>query len=115
MLSALITVPPSAAASCSANADLPLAVGPAISTNGGRAPAIPGMNNVLTLIGNAASGGLPRAAVALARSALDEAGARMRPSDWLAPDLACDIPFDGLAAEDGYAAVAQYLADAALD
>jgi len=73
------------------------------------------MNNVLTLIGNPATGGLPRAAVALARGALDEAGARMTPSDWLAPEVACDIGFDGLTPEDGRAAVAQYLGDAGFD
>ena len=73
------------------------------------------MNNVLTLIGNPAGTGLGHDAVQLARAALDEAGAATAEPDWLAPELACDIVFDGLAPDEADEAVRQYLRDTAVD
>src|ERR1700741_4202450 len=106
MLSALITTPSRRSASAAASADLPLAVGPAISTAGCRARScICGMNNVLTLIGNPADG-LPPDAPPQARDALASAGATLEATDWLAPDLACDIGFDGPSPEQARNAVA---------
>jgi phosphoserine phosphatase len=73
------------------------------------------MNNVLTLIGNPANGGLPATAVAQARDALAATGADLAATDWLASDLACDIGFDGVAAAAAQDAVAVELGDATLD
>lgn len=73
------------------------------------------MNNVLTLIGNPVGAGLGPDAVEFARAALDEAGAATAEPDWLAPELACDIAFDGLAPDQADEAVRQYLRDTAVD
>jgi len=71
------------------------------------------MNNVLTLIGNPA-GGVPAAATA-AREVLAAAGAAVGAADWLAPDLACDLPFDWLAPDAAQEAVAHRLGAAPVD
>lgn len=56
------------------------------------------MKNVLVLIANPARPVLSDAVVATAAEALKRAGATVGPPDWLAPGIACDLPFDGSAA-----------------
>ncbi len=55
------------------------------------------MDSVLTVIGDPASSAVDSALVDSVTVALNEAGARVAPPDWLAPGIACDLPFDGLA------------------
>src|ERR1700723_3211066 len=90
--SALIMTPPVAAASSSANADLPLAVGPAIST----ALSFSGceltcMSLVATLICNPVDPALDSTVVDGARAILPSPG----PARWLFDEVAVDIPFTG--------------------
>ena len=73
------------------------------------------MNLVLTLIGDPGSSELNDAVVAAARGALAEAGARVGRADWLAPGIACDIPFEAVAAEQAEAAVRGRLDGAPVD
>jgi phosphoserine phosphatase len=73
------------------------------------------MKYVLTLIGNPAGPGLDPEEVDIARAALEEAGAAAAEPDWLAPELACDIAFAGLAPDEADGAVRQYLRDAPVD
>jgi phosphoserine phosphatase len=69
------------------------------------------LQNVLTLI--AGSGGAPiDGAAGLARRALRGLGAELGAVDWLAPGIACDLHFGGLAAEQGEAAARAAVADA---
>ena len=83
-------VPPSACANVSASADLPLAVGPAISTARlDRARSVNSMALVATLISNPAAPSLDAAVIARARGALPSAQAPI----WLDPGIAADIPF----------------------
>jgi phosphoserine phosphatase len=77
-------VPPTASASDIANADLPLAVGPAIST----ARVVSAMTSVATLISS--SGALDDAALDRARAALPQSGE----PHWLDPGTAADIFFN---------------------
>src|SRR6266851_6391966 len=117
MASALITTPSRRSAIASAKADLPLAVGPAITITllfvmaGEETPAAlrlqigrPRLNdrgvmqNVLVLIANPARPSLNDAAVGHAADTLHAAGATVGAADWLAPGIACDLPFDGPAA-----------------
>src|ERR1700728_2759999 len=84
--------PPVAAASSSASADLPLAVGPAIST----ALLFSGceltcMSLVATLICNPADPALDSTIVDGARAVLPSPG----PAQWLFDEVAVDIPFTG--------------------
>src|ERR1700683_1497623 len=88
--SALMMTPPVAAASSSASADLPLAVGPAIST----ALSFSGceltcMSLVATLICNPADPALDSTVVDGARAILPSPG----PARWLFGEVAVDIPF----------------------
>ncbi len=53
------------------------------------------MNNVFVLIANPARPILDAAAVQLASEQLQAAGATVGPVDWLAPGVACDLPFEG--------------------
>ncbi|MBX9944082.1 MAG: phosphoserine phosphatase SerB [Reyranella sp.] len=53
------------------------------------------MQNVLVLIANPARPLLDGAAVQHAAEALRAAGAEVGPPDWLAPGVACDLPFEG--------------------
>ena len=53
------------------------------------------MKNVLVLIANPARPALSDAVVATATEALTRAGATVGRADWLAPGIACDLPFDG--------------------
>src|ERR1700728_1978092 len=90
--SALIMTPPVAAASSSASADLPLAVGPAIST----ALSFSGceltwMSLVATLICNPVDPALDSTVVDGARAILPSPG----PARWLFDEVAVDIPFTG--------------------
>ncbi len=56
------------------------------------------MKNVLVLISNPARPAVTDAAVASAVETLKSAGATVGAPDWLAPGIACDLPFDGPAA-----------------
>ncbi len=56
------------------------------------------MQNVLVLIANPARPSLNDAAVRHAADTLHAAGATVGAADWLAPGIACDLPFDGPAA-----------------
>src|SRR3954470_23158484 len=85
-----------ASANCRAAADLPLAVGPAISTT--RADPIASnessMSQVLSLIAADAKT-LGAADTDAARRAIDSGSAGSGAPDWLAPGEACDIFFAG--------------------
>src|SRR6516164_2125790 len=76
--------PSSSSATADANADLPLAVGPAIST----ARVLSGMTSVATLISPTRA--LDDAALKRARAALPEPGA----PEWLDPGIGADILFN---------------------
>lgn len=56
------------------------------------------MKNVLVLISSAAHPALNDGAIRCAVDALRAQGATVGAPDWLAPDVACDIPFDGRSA-----------------
>jgi len=73
------------------------------------------MKSVLVLIGNPAAQALDSAAVSLAAAALKSAGATPGLPDWLAPGIACDIPFDGLAPDQALMAAALALNGRPLD
>src|SRR5712672_1869744 len=90
MESVLMTTPPDFCASSSARADLPLAVGPAISTAllHPREPVC--MSLVATLICNPANPALDSTIVDGARAVLPSPGA----AQWLFDEVAVDIPFD---------------------
>lgn len=53
------------------------------------------MKNVLVLISSAAHPALNDGAVRAAIDCLRAQDARVGPPDWLAPEIACDLPFDG--------------------
>lgn len=53
------------------------------------------MKNVLVLISNPAKSGLDETHVRKAAEALKANGAAVGAPDWLAPGIACDLPFDG--------------------
>src|SRR5882724_13184523 len=91
MESVLMTTPPDFCASSSARADLPLAVGPAISTAllHPREPVC--MSLVATLICNPANPALDSTIVDGARAVLPSPGA----AQWLFDEVAVDIPFTG--------------------
>jgi len=73
------------------------------------------MNNVLTLIADPAAADLDDSTVAAARSALKELGAETGAPDWLAPGIACDVPFDGLNCDQADAALHLALPDRPAD
>jgi len=84
--------PPVSCASSSASADLPLAVGPAISTALLPSPSeFTPMSLVATLICNPANPALDSTVVDGARAILPSAG----PAHWLFEEVAVDIPFAG--------------------
>ena len=56
------------------------------------------MKNVLVLISSPAHPALNDGAIACAVEALRAQGATVGAPDWLAPEIACDIPFDGASA-----------------
>src|SRR5258707_15865090 len=91
MESVLMTTPPDFCASSSASADLPLAVGPAIST-ALLHPCEPDcMALVATLICNPANPALDSPIVDGARAVLPSPGA----AQWLFGEVPGDIPFPG--------------------
>src|ERR1700712_4176137 len=84
-----MTVPPCFSASISASADLPLAVGPAMSATFGRlAPRSLGLF-IATLI----AATLPKGEVAAARDRLDAAGCLPVAEVWVEDGEACDVQF----------------------
>src|ERR1700737_4319763 len=89
MESVLMTTPPAFCASSSARADLPLAVGPAISTALLNPCDRPQMSLVATLICNPANPALDSTIVDGARAVLPQAA----PAHWLFDGVAVDIPF----------------------
>src|SRR5215813_5381614 len=111
MESALMIAPPSFSASSSANADLPLAVGPAMRMIADIAPGSHDMSYVATLISHpdrpAVSGGLAaRVAQALPGG---------READWLAPGIAIDVLFEAENQTDAATSSAKKLAGALRD
>src|SRR3977135_1621179 len=107
MASALITVPCRPRASAIASADLPLAVGPVMTMT--RSGAMAGglfskplrrrwrrsVKIVFVVISRPAHPALNDGAIACAVDVLRAQGATVGVPDWLAPEVACDIPFDG--------------------
>jgi phosphoserine phosphatase len=71
------------------------------------------MSQILTLI--APAGGLGQPHLLRARAALQALGADAGTPDWLSPEEAADIPFDGLAAEQAIAVATQALDGAPID
>ncbi|WP_421707268.1 phosphoserine phosphatase SerB [Algihabitans sp.] len=70
---------------------------------------------VLTLIADPSRRKLSAEAVDAARSALSSGGGTVGPSDWLSPDEACDLPFDGLASRDAERLAREALGDLPVD
>src|SRR5258708_21894171 len=92
MESVLMTTPPAFCASARASADLPLAVGPAISTALLLCPCeLTQMSLVATLICNPADPALDSTLVDGARAILPSPG----PAHWLFDEVAVDIPLEG--------------------
>src|SRR6058998_1067500 len=89
MESVLMTIPPVFCANSSARADLPLAVGPAISTALLKPNEFACMSLVATLICNPANPALDSTIVDGARAVLPRAA----PAHWLFDGVAVDIPF----------------------
>ena len=104
-----MTTPPVFCASAIARADLPLAVGPAIST---ALLSFPGeftqMSLVATLICNPANPALDSTVVDSARAILPSAGA----PQWLFDEVAVDIPFEGQIPAEGLHAIESQLREA---
>jgi phosphoserine phosphatase len=73
------------------------------------------MQFVVTLITNPASPGLDHAGVASLASALAAVGAVAGVPDWLAPGVACDLPFDAPVSLEIEAALRESLGGAAID
>ena len=73
------------------------------------------MDSVLTVIGDPASRAVNPVLAEAAGGALAEAGACVAAPDWLAPGIACDLPFDGLALASAEAAARSRLDGAPLD
>ena len=73
------------------------------------------MDNVLTLIAASDSGPEGEADVAAAARALRDAGAAVGAADWLAPGIACDLPFSGIDPARAHVAVRAGLGGRARD
>jgi phosphoserine phosphatase len=73
------------------------------------------MKAVLTLVAPPDRYRLSDAVVAVLAQRLHEAGAVIHPSDWLAEDTACDIPFDHLPIEHAYQIASSTLAELPVD
>jgi phosphoserine phosphatase len=69
------------------------------------------MNSVLTLIANPARADLDDSMVAAARAALSSLGAETGQPDWLAPGVACDLPFLRLAPDQAVSAASAALGE----
>src|SRR6266568_4965778 len=91
MESVLMTIPPVFCANSSARADLPLAVGPAISTALLKSSEFACMSLVATLICNPANPALDSTIVDGALAVLPSPGT----AQWLFDEVAVDIPFTG--------------------
>src|SRR2546423_11571374 len=91
MESVLMTIPPVFCANSSARADLPLAVGPAISTALLNISEFACMSLVATLICNPANPALDTTIVDGALAVLPSPGT----AQWLFDEVAVDIPFTG--------------------
>src|SRR5436305_12602302 len=105
MESVLMIIPSWASANASARADLPLAVGAAISTGLLSCSEFTHMSLVATLICNPANPALDSSIVDGARAILPGAG----PARWLFDEVAVDIPF---ASPDEIGAIASRLREA---
>ncbi|WP_119165094.1 phosphoserine phosphatase SerB [Algihabitans albus] len=70
---------------------------------------------VLTLIADPSRRKLSAQAVDAARTALTSGGGNVGPSDWLSPDEACDLPFEGLSTLDAERLVREALRDLPVD
>src|SRR6476619_3311524 len=104
-----MTTPPVFCASASASADLPLAVGPAISTAlPPSACELTPMSLVATLICNPADPALDSTVVDGARAILPSPG----PAQWLFDEVAVDIPFES---QDDIRAIENRLREARAD
>ena len=68
-------------------------------------------DNVLTLIAAPSTAAQAEAAVDAVVDALRRLGAGVAPRDWLAPGIACDIPFEELDADQADAAARQAIAE----
>ena len=110
MLSALMTVPPKVAASSSASADLPLAVGPAMMTTAGAFAGGIGVGIVMTVIAGPGAARV-EACVGEIIAALP---VPVMP-DWLAPGAACDLALDDIGAPAAEAIARQAIGDAPID
>lgn len=73
------------------------------------------MEKVLTLIAGPAAAPLDNSMLAVACEALEHAGARTGPDDWLAEGHACDVPFEGLPPREAMSAVREALDGIAVD
>jgi len=73
------------------------------------------MQNVATLITDPSRADLRQAAVDTVVDALRQAGARITGQDWLHPQVACDVTFDGVAADAARQALNQACDGAAFD
>jgi len=73
------------------------------------------MQAVVTLIADPAANILDGDAVHAARASLQALGAEAAKPDWLAPNAACDVRFEGLAPEQAEAAVRQALGGLPMD
>jgi phosphoserine phosphatase len=73
------------------------------------------MTHVLTLIADPAKSDLKDSIVAAVRDALLRSRGHVGKLDWLAPGIACDLPFAGIPPEAATAAARQALANAPID
>src|SRR6185369_9789229 len=122
-----MTTPSSSWAGWRASADLPLAVGPAMTTAfspclsaADASPIVPpAMKSILTLIAAptlSAPGALKPDLIETLATKLRASGAGVGESFWLAPgNRACDLPFDGLDPQHAYPVVRATLADLPID
>lgn len=73
------------------------------------------MKTVLTIVGKPDAGSLTSGLVSAIRQALRDVGAEVGGADWLAPQTACDIEFEGISEEHAEAEARYALGSAPLD
>ncbi len=73
------------------------------------------MDFVVTLIAAGLDSGLSESLCGDLRAALIDAGARAETADWLAPGVACDIPFEGIESKTAEALFRERLQGKAID
>jgi phosphoserine phosphatase len=73
------------------------------------------MSHVLTLIATPAAAAVSEECAKAVRAALRGLGAHLGPTDWLAPGIACDLPFEGLDPDQAQAAATLALAGQPVD